>query len=408
MRFRIVAVVATLCAVLVAQGAPELVIKARRLHVGDGTTIEGASLVIAGGKVSAVLGKDVAPPSAAETIELADAVVTPGLVEAESRVGMLRGDADNEEGRETTPWVRALDGVDRAHPGFASLLRSGVTTVVVLPGDRNVIGGVSCALKTTPDAATPIVDELALHAVIGRGPTARNSAFRGGEPTMFTRRPTTRMGVIAELRRAFLEAAGRNQPGWQALYPEREGLALARAGRGELPVAFVAQEAAEILAAIRLCTEAGIPKYRIGGTIESLLAVEDLKAAKVPVLLGPLFNVGNAPEKGGAISDPRRLDQAGVVFALSRGTDDSGSTLLDLARAAHRGGLDAGRAVAAVTGFAARVCGLDGRLGTLAVGKDADFCVWSTDPMSPTSRLLVAGIGGRIVWRDSSASAKKE
>jgi imidazolonepropionase-like amidohydrolase len=225
---------------------------------------------------------------------------------------------------------------------------------------------------------------------------------------MFTRRPTTRMGVIAELRRAFQEAAGRNQPGWQPLDPDREGLALARVGRGDLPVAFVAQEAAEILAAIRLCTEAGIPKYRIGGTIESVLALEDLKVARIPVLLGPLYNVGNAPEKGGAISDPARLDRAGVVFALSRGTDDAGSTLLDLARAAHRGGLDAGRAIASVTGFAARVCGLDGRVGTLAVGKDADFCVWSTDPMSPTSRLLVAGIGGRIVWRDSSASAKKE
>ncbi len=397
-----------LASLVSAQDKPSLVIKVKRLHVGDGTVVEGAALVISGGKVSSVVGKDVAPPAALEVIDIAEAELTPGFVEAESRVGMLRGDADNEEGRETTPWVRAVDGIDKANPGFAALLRTGVTTAVVLPGDRNVIAGVSCAMKMVPGAAEVLSEEVAIHAVIGRGPTIRNAAFRGGEATMFTRRPTTRMGVIAELRRSFQEAMGRNQPGWEPLYPDREGFALARIGRGEVPVAFVAQDAAEILAAIRLCKEAGIPRYRIGGTIEATLVMDDLKAAQISILIGPLFNPGSGPEKGGAISDPRRLDKAGIAFAISRGNDDTGSTLLDLARAAARGGLDPNKALMSITSAPAKVCGLDGRVGTLAVGKDADFCVWSSDPMSPTSRLLVAGIGGRIVWRESTASAKKE
>lgn len=401
-------VVLALTSALLAQDKPDFVIRTKRLHLGDGTVLEGATLVVSRGKVLSIVGKDAAVPSATESIVIAEAEVTPGFVEAESRVGMVRGDADNEEGREVTPWVRAVDGIDKASLAFESLLRTGVTTAVVLPGDRNVIGGVSCALKMVPGAAEVLSEEVAVHAVIGRGPTARNSAFRGGEPTMFTRRPTTRMGVIAELRRAFQEAVGRNQPGWDPLYPEREGLSLARIGRGEVPVAFVCQDAAEILAAVRLCKEAGIPRFRVGGTIESTLVMDDLKAAQIPVLIGPLFNPGSGPEKGGAISDARRLDKAGLVFALSRGTDDAGSTLLDIARAAARGGLDPNKALAAITSSPAKVCGLDGRVGTLAVGKDADFCVWSADPMSPTSRLLVAAIGGRIVWREPSAPSKKE
>jgi imidazolonepropionase-like amidohydrolase len=124
--------------------APDLVLRAATVHVGNGTTYSPGYVVLGGGKVLAVGGADLALPAAVQLRDLGEAVITPGFVEGASYLGLPRGARENEEGRESTASYRASHVLDPRSSKISNSLRVGVTSAVVHPGASNVIGGLSC------------------------------------------------------------------------------------------------------------------------------------------------------------------------------------------------------------------------------------------------------------------------
>jgi imidazolonepropionase-like amidohydrolase len=429
MKFRLVALSIALAAAAAAQDSPaSITIACRTLYVGDGTVVGPAVVTVANGKIRSVSVGAASITPGGDALWIEEAAITPGFVEGSSTVGLPKGLAENEESTEVTPCVRAASVLDPSDEGFRRAREAGVTTLIVAPGNRNVIGGLAVAVKPRPDvsAAKMVVKEdMALHAVLGLEPTYRNQSPRGGNQSLYARRPNSRMGVIYELRRAFQEGCERNAsaPMGRSCFCDADGRLLAQVMKGDIPIAFVARAEQDILTAINIADEFKAPRFYLQGALEAYLTRDLLAKRGIPVLIGPVYHSSQVPEsggrrggqqgppttlteRGGILGGPKLLKEAGVRFGLSQGSHELGSTLLDYARAAVRGGLAPGDAIAAISGWPSAIVGLGDSIGVIAPGKDADLNVWSGDPLSPTSRLVAVIIDGKVAYRAQKPGAE--
>ena len=196
-------------------------------------------------------------------------------------------------------------------------------------------------------------------------------------------------------------AAAESQPESERKPVDRDlGLeALGRVLRREIPWRQHCHRADDIATAMRIAREFGYQLVIDHGTEAHLLA--DLIAARgIPVIIGPLFTSRSKVElRNRSLANPGRLDAAGVTIAIT--TDHPVVPihfLIHQASLAVKEGLDAGAALRAVTINPARILGVDGRIGSLEPGKDADLVIWSGDPLDVTSRAERAFQDGREIY----------
>lgn len=183
--------------------------------------------------------------------------------------------------------------------------------------------------------------------------------------------------------------------------PDRVAALLARVLEGELPLRVRAQRAEDIVAALELAREQGVPSLIIEGGLEAHRVVDLLAAREAKVVLGDPLPPGDgrARPPALAIDLAGALEARGVPFALGTG-DLAASRFVELAAALAAGqGLDRGVAEAAVTTRAAELLGLGERLGRVAPGYDADLVVLSREPLATAPAAEVVVVDGHIVWR---------
>jgi imidazolonepropionase-like amidohydrolase len=271
-----------------------------------------------------------------------------------------------------------------------------VTTLFLGPGTANVVGGVASVVKTAPGpggAARVVRAEAALKVSFGYDPVAGNFPARGIPSSIYARRPTTRMGVLAVLRDAWLLArlAGPDAR-------EADLAALARAAAGEIPVRVHARHAEDLRTVLRLREDLGVHPV-IEGATEGYLLAARLAEARVACVLGPLSwpVSGRGPESTEpALDNAGALHRAGVPLALSAGADAAG--LRDQAALAVRYGLPREEALRAVTSRAAALAGAGDRAGVLAAGRDGDLVVFDGDPLEPSTRVRLVLVDGEAVF----------
>lgn len=263
-----------------------------------------------------------------------------------------------------------------------------------MPGTKNVIGGIGCVVKTVDDAAGPhlLVDDASLRITMGAEPSMGNRAIRGGRPdSMYYRRPTTRMGVIWEVRKAFYDAKaklertaadgpGDNDPATDVL---------TKVLQGKLVAYTTARSEQDLRTALRLADEFGY-KTVLDEAQDAYYLVDEIAAAKVAVLLGAPSAEDVTGRAGADGASPRfstiaLLAQKKVPFVVTTGTNAAALDLVREAMFAVRFGLSPEQAIDAVTIRPAQLLGIDNRVGSLAAGKDADFVVWSHDPLDPAA-----------------------
>jgi|688.fasta_scaffold111433_3 imidazolonepropionase-like amidohydrolase len=375
-----------------------------RILPGGAPAIANGTLVVSGGKVLAVGGADTPVPDGATVVDCAGKTITPGLIDASFRAGNTPD--MNENGAEVTPHLRVLDSLDPDDPSFVRARSAGVTTVHVMPGSRSVIGGLGVVLKT--HAADPqamvVKNDASLRIVMGSEPSMGNRAIRGGSvDSIYYRRPTTRMGVVWAARKAFFDAkeAMEQSVGAPGAPPSPGIEVLARVLRGQLTAVTTARSEQDLRTALRLAAEFG---YRtvIDDAQDAHMLVGELKAAGTTVMLGAPSATAVAGSAGADGADPRSatvrlLADAGVPFVITTGSNLAALDLVREAMFAARNGLDAARALDAVTIAPAKLLGIDQRTGSLQKGKDADFVIWSTDPLDPAAAAASVHIDGIAV-----------
>jgi imidazolonepropionase-like amidohydrolase len=382
------------------QAADVTAYKAARILTVSGPAIENGIILVENGRI-ADIGPGVKIPDGAKIVDLGKATVIPGLVDA-NLVLWLDG-MENEEAREVTPDYRVVDGLNPKARDLQRAVQMGVTTAFVGPGNRNVIGGLAAVLKTHgPTLRAMIVrEEAALKASVGVGPSAGNYPPRGMPPMDFyARRPTTRMGLTWEFRKAFLEAgreAAKSSPAQEVL---------ARALSRKLPVRIAASQSFDIESALRLAEEFKLAVV-FEEAEEAYRSIEMLAKQKVAVALRPTFQSGRVWAADGTelrYGSFAALTNAGIPTALLTGGPGEDDSLLAMAAFAVRYGATPEQALKAVTVIPAQILGVADRVGTLEKGKDADFAVLSGDPLDVTTRVERVVVGGRPAYERKETS----
>jgi imidazolonepropionase-like amidohydrolase len=365
------AVVFGVCAVVAGPAmADELVIKAARVYTMTGPPLAPGAVRVRDGKIVEV-GGDMTAPTGTKVIDLGAGALMPGLVDAHTTVGVEGGEA--ERTMEVTPNFRVLDGIDWSARGFREARAEGATTLAVVPGTDNVFAGLSCIVKTAGDRGRRVVKaEHALVITAASDPASGNSA-RNRPDSIYARQPTNRMGVVWILRNEFARA--KSSTGSVAA-PIREALA------GKRPVVCVSRIDYDILSALRLRQDFSLPLTIAGG--QEVYKLRDVIAdAKVAVLLGKQStSTGNGAEGSDTIYNTAGLlHESSVSFALT------GGQILDQARFAVRFGCPPEAALAAITAVPAKILGVEGRVGTIAAGRDADLVALTGNPLEVNSAV---------------------
>ncbi|MDR7383119.1 amidohydrolase [Promicromonospora iranensis] len=375
--------------------------------------IEHGTVLIEDGVITAV-GPDVAVPDGIRTIDAQGRWLLPGFVEAHGHLGVHEegeGWAGNDTNEMTDPdgsALRALDAIHIDEEGFRDALAGGVTTAVIKPGSGNPIGGQTVAIKTwggrTVDEQV-LSDSVSVKSALGENP----KRVYGDKKQL----PSTRLGVAAVIRKAFVDAqnyiarrdaaAAEGKPFERDLAKET----LARVLAGELAWDQHTHRADDIATAIRLSEEFG---YRLvinhgteGHKVADVLAEKD-----IPVIYGPMFTSRSKVElRDRSILNLVKMADAGVRVAIT--TDHPVipiNFLVHQATFALRDGLPWATALAAITTNPASFLGLDDRVGAIKEGLDGDVVLWSGDPLDTTARAERVFITGTEVYTwDPAAEA---
>ncbi|MBK8096314.1 MAG: amidohydrolase family protein [Planctomycetes bacterium] len=367
-------------------------LRGARILPGGAPAIDNGVLLIAQGRIQAVGGASTPIPEGTVVIDVTGKTITPGLIDANWRFGT--GSLDrNEQGDEVTPHLRVLDTLDPADRQFERTRAAGVTTVHVMAGTQNVIGGLGAVLKTAGQDVDAMVlgSETSLRVTMGSEPSMGNRAIRGGSvESIYYRRPTTRMGVVWEVRKAFYDAKEAMNQTLNDPQQQDPGLqVLMRVLKKELAVVTTARSEQDIRTALRLAAEFGYTTV-IDEAQEAHYVIDELAAAKVWVLVGAPSADRVTGGGGGDGAEPRfstltKLAAANVPFVITTGTNQAALDLVREAMFAVRNGIDPQLALDSITVRPAQLLGLGDRIGSLAAGKDADFVVWTADPFDPTA-----------------------
>ena len=361
-------------------GAADLLLKSAKAITLDGPPIEPAAILIHDGKIKQI-SQTIDVSDDVKVVDLGEAVVVPGFVNAYSQLGITGG--TSELTREITPEFDVQSAIDWESREFLETLSAGVTTVGISPGTDNVVAGISSAVKTTGDDLDQRVvkHDTGLVITLASDPRNRNRS-RSRPDSIYVRQPTNRMGVVWVLR-STLQGVGRKA--------DSTGV-LAEALSGKRRIYCVSRTHFDIQTVLRVAEEFDFSPVIVGGE-ESYQLASLLAEKKLPVILGPLRTTLSSGAEGTEPAWNRAgvLHEAGVVIAIS------GRDLLEQARFAVRFGLPEDAALRAITIEPAKLLGIEHRVGSLAVGRDADLVVLDGDPFEFTTNVQAVIVDGKLI-----------
>jgi imidazolonepropionase-like amidohydrolase len=388
-----------------------------QLWVGDGTVIDDAAMVVQGGKITAV-GKrsEVSVPDAAEVHPLGAVTLLPGLVIAETTLG----EGGREEDESLTPYIRGVDGFD-FFESREELLAAGITTVQVSPGSRRIMPGQGGVVKIAGDdpRSRTLSESDSLRVLLTQRafdppriyepPVGAVSVERPLEPT----RPQLAGNLgdaIAGLRALF--AAAKIERDSQDFVLDTLADLLERG----VPIRVTAKSVGEITATLEIFEAVGAPLILVDA--DQITSLEDAVAWTDGMLRGIVLRTTGRPDRLEAIAtasrdDPpqtepwERVDMLARVGAIDRlaitADDEDLSDIWFLTARLLAADLTAPQLLACLTENPARVLGVDDRVGSLAVGKDADFVVMTGKPFESKSKIAATYVDGiRVYNRQSS------
>ena len=387
------------------------------IFTAAGPRLERATILLQDGKVAAI-GTDIPVPADAVLIDGTGKYVTPGLIDTHSHLGVYPapGTGANSDGNEATnpatPQVWAEHSVWPQDPQFPRNLAGGVTTLQVLPGSANLFGGRGVVLKVVPSRTVQGMKfpgaKYGLKMACGENPK-RVYGSRGSAPS-------TRMGNVAGYRAEWIKAE-KYRRDWDKWLATRTGTApdrdlgletLAEALRGNILVQMHCYRADEMAVMLDVAREFGYRIRSFHHAVEAYKVADLLARDSVSASVWADWGGFKMESLDGVRANLALVDQAGAR-AVTHSDDPSGSQRLTQEAAK---GLAAGRAIGLplteedamrwVTINPAWTLGLDDRIGSLEVGKNADVVLWSGDPFSVYTRTDKVWVDGALMYDRSS------
>jgi imidazolonepropionase-like amidohydrolase len=376
------------------------------IHPMDGPVIPSGYVRFAEGRITHLGPMSQCP--ALEGEEVLDAQgghVLPGLIDAHCHLGIF-GDSVGEEGEDgneitdpATPQLRAIDAINPLDGYFQEARAAGVTTVAVAPGSANPIGGQIALIKTVG----VVVDQMVIAApcamkfALGENP---KMCYRDREET-----PTTRMATAAVIRENLAKAQEylhkkekAQEDGEEAPEFDAKLEALCPVLTGEIPAHFHAHRADDLATAIRIAKEFHL-RYVLVHATEGHRIASYLGEQDAPVIVGPLMTDRSKPELAHlSTENPAVLAGAGLKVAICTDHPEIPIPYLALSAAvAAKGGMEEEDALRSITLTPAQILGIDGRLGSLTPGKEADIVLFHKHPFDISAKVTALFVGGQRV-----------
>ncbi|HOH53847.1 MAG TPA: amidohydrolase [Fervidobacterium sp.] len=370
-------------------------------------TVTGESFIgdvlIEGGKIAKV-GKNIKSKNA-EVIDATGKYVLPGFIDAHSHVALFEegiGSAQdgNEVGDPITADVRAIDAFNPYDIAIKRALDGGFTTVMILPGSANVIGGQGAIVKFKSN----IVDYCIVKSPAGlKMATGENPKRVYGS---MNKLPSTRLGIAAIMRSYFMKVQDYMEKKRRAI--EKDGAFLDRDPKleigelvlnGEIPARIHAHRAQDIVTAIRVAKEFKFKLVIEHGT-EAYKVVDYLVENNVPVVVGPFGFRTKIELKDQTYDNIRILNEKGVLTAIMVDHPVNPLEYANMQAAiAMKYGAKKEDLLKMLTINPAKILGIDNMVGSIEVGKDADIAIWDNDPFLPQARVEKVFIeGNEVKW----------
>lgn len=365
-----------------------------------GEPIAKGVLLVEGGKIRAVgTSEQVEVPAEAQVVDVTGKVIMPGLVCTHTHIG---GPIGADRSAAIQPEIRVLDSIDVRDTSLAKAQAGGITTVNAMPGSGHLISGQTLYLKLRDGKK---IDDLLIkneNGKIAGGLKMANGTNSRRDPPF----PGTRAKSAAMVREKFIQAREYRDKieranGDPEKMPARDlGLEmLVEVLNKERVVHHHTHRHDDILTVLRLQQEFGF-RVVLQHVSDAWMVVDEIAEAKAPCSIIFLDSPGGKIEalnidwKNGAV-----LEKAGVLVGFH--TDDAitdSRLFLRSAGLAVRAGMSRRGALEALTIAGAKMLELDGRIGTLEPGKDADFIVLSGDPLSTYTQVLETYVEGARVF----------
>lgn len=365
--------------------------------LGPQGSLRNASLLIDGKRIRAV-GQNIDIPKSAKVIDAGGKVVTPGVFEAVSQLGIveityIKDTVDSK--LEADSHGPAFSVADAFNPDSTLIdinRIEGITRAMIAPQNGKSIFAGQGSLVHLGDAGDYLSRaDAALFVSLGEAGAKLAGQARGG--------------AVLRLREALEDARDYRDHRKAFREGERYAYALSRKDLdalsgvldGKIPLAVQVERASDIRGALRLKREFELNMVLVGAS-EGWKVAAEIAAARVPVVINPVYNVPRSFESLGAtLQNAARLHKAGVMLSFDYDRTHNARNLTQAAGIAAAHGLPWIEALKAITLNPAKLWGMDERVGSLQAGKDADVVIWNGDPLEVTTYAEHVFIRGEAV-----------
>ncbi len=386
-----------------------------RLKTGGDVLIRGATVVtvsgpvrpstdvlVRGGKITQ-LGEGLTAPDGVAVVEAAGLFLMPGIIDTHSHFAVTGG--VNEFSLSVVPEVRVRDVIDSEDEQIYRAAAGGVTTARLLHGSANVVGGQDAVIKMK-------VGKPATEMLVTTGP--RGVKFALGENVKRTdgRFPNSRLGVEAVLVRAFSEAREYRKK-WDE-YEKRKASAdappeprrdlrleaLADVLAGDIKVHSHCYRGDEILMLLRVADQFGVKVKSLQHVLEGYKVAPEIAAHGASVSLFSDWWAYKLEAYDAIPYAAKLLHDAGTTVCLKSDDNELMRHLYqEAAKLVKYGGMDPAEALKTITLNPAKQLGLESRLGSIEMGKDADLALFTGHPLNAYSRCELTLVEGEVVFQ---------
>ncbi|HKM49166.1 MAG TPA: amidohydrolase family protein [Terriglobales bacterium] len=379
--------------------------------------IENGVLVMQGGKITAVgAASAVTVPSGAQVVDVTGMTVYPGLIDSETSLGLTEISAEAmtndlvEMSDEIMPHMHTAEAFHAESALIPVARMNGITNAVVAPEGADTLPGQDSFIQLAGGSATEMLlirdNAMPLNFT---GDERRNKV--GFEKRKF---PSTRMGLAAQLRQAFLDAQDYKAK-WadyerkkadairdkkpEPLAPKRDlkSEALLPYLEGKKTIVLAAESPSDLETAVSLANEFKL-KFVLNHITHSQPILDYVASLNVPVIVGPIYEAPKEDERYDTVySLPAQLYKRGVKIVFASYSAHNVRNLPDQAGFATAFGLPYDEALKAITINAAEIWGVADQLGSLDAGKTANVVVANGDPLDVKTDVKQVFIQGRAV-----------